>query len=420
LSVESHAPESVLPSKKVGRWYFSLSFLFFLGLLIRVAFAPFTEHQFDVGTFKNMGLIAYSLHINPLYYWSYGPVWLYIILAVYPFYLLASLVQPSELLLNFIIKLPLIVGDMVLAFCLYRLSLRVTQNESIAKKVAVAWLFNPLVIFVSSIHGMFDQLPALFTVISLAFLLDRRIKLSAASLAIALSLKLYAVFLVPFLILPIAKENGRKALEFLAIFLGTTLLLYSPYLIDPKTIGILISVYTGYEGFGTFLGHPIGLAAFISYNTLPSSLVFILTNQLLCLFLPALSLLMLYLWKKQQLFSLGFNFTNRNIAVILLTYFLAYQFVHPQFVIWVLPFLLMAYLVSNQLHRYLYHATWLSIFLWYAVPGFPTFISTAIFQTPSWWQTVTARLSGLNSLLDLIFVISSILSIVSMLSWRKQ
>jgi Gpi18-like mannosyltransferase len=420
MSVGEHQKPAVALSR-AGHWYLSLTFLFFLGFLVRVIFAPFTEHQFDVGTFKNMATLAYSFRINPLYYWSYGPIWLYIILGVYPFYLLVSLWQPSELLLNLIIKLPLIIGDLLLAYVLYLLSRKVTQDQRIAKKVAAAWLFNPLVIFVSSIHGMFDQLPALFTLLSLALLLNRKVTQSAVSLAVAFSLKLYAIILIPFLIFPLAKENRSKALKFLAVFVVSTFLMYSPYLIDTHTVGILISVLGIYSGFGKFLGYSVGLANFVPYAVLPSPLVFILTHQVFALLLPVLLVFLFYLWRKKQLFSFNINVMNRNIAIILLAYFLTYQFVHPQFIIWVLPSLLIAYSVLHQLRGYLYHALWLSIFSWYGFQGFQTFISTALIPAASLGeQTLSMSVPLLTYLADFVFVISLILCIASLLHWREQ
>ncbi len=399
----------------------SLWHLLLLGLIIRVAIAPFTEHQFDMGTFKNMGIFAYSLHINPLYFWSYGPTWLYIILGVYPFYLLTSLLQPSEFVLNLIIKLPLIVGDLLIADLLYVLSKRVTQNESLAKTVAAAWLFNPLVIFVSSVHGMFDQLPALFTLLSLTLFVNRKVKLSAVSLAVAFSLKLYPIILLPLFIFPLVKEKVSKVFVFLATFLATTFIIYSPYLLDAHTINILINVYSGYAGFGSFLGSPLGVAGLIPYSLLPGPVVFVLSNQLFTLLIPALILLITYLHWKRQLFSFDVHILNRNFALVLLIYFLTYQFIHPQFSLWVLPFLLIAYSVSHQLHGYIYHALWFSIFSWYGFRGFQTFISGAIIPTSVWEQSsLLTSIASLSHVSDFVFVISCILCIASMLSWRAN
>jgi Gpi18-like mannosyltransferase len=395
--------------------------LFLLGLLPRLALAPFTEHQFDVGTFKNMATLAYSLNINPLYYWSYGPVWLYIILGVYPFYLLISSVYPSELIANLIIKAPLIVGDLALGACLYYFCNRVSSNRKVAKAVAAAWLFNPLVIFVSSVHGMFDVLPALFVLVSLIFLMRRKIELSALFCALAFSTKLYVIFLIPFLLLPVAKESTTKALKFIAVFLGSTFIMYSPYLFDLNALNVLISVYSGYIGFGKFLGFPVGLASFIPYSELPPPVLFVLTNQFFTLLIPALIALMYYLWKKNQLLSYDAEILNRNVAVAVLAYFLAYQFIHVQFVIWVLPSLLIAYSLSRQIRGYMYHAIWASTFLWYLSQGVQTFVSNALLPAASWGQeTPTFRALAVTYLSDSVFLAACIICIVSMLRWRQD
>ena len=399
----------------------SLPILLLLAFLPRVILAPFTEHQFDVGTFKNMATLAYSLNINPLYYWSYGPVWLYIILGVYPFYLLVSLVQPSELIANLVIKFPLIIGDLALGACLYYLSNSVTKNGRLSKIVAAAWLFNPLVIFVSSVHGMFDQLPALFTLLSLVFLAKRKIGLSAIFLSVAFSTKLYVIVLVPFLLLPIVKERLSKALRFLVAFSVSTFILYSPYLLDYNTVNVLVSVYSGYKGFGKFLGYPVGLASFIPYTDLPAPLFFVLTNQFFTLLIPALIAITYYVWKNKQLFVFDIHVLNRNVAVGLLAYFLAYQFIHVQFVIWVLPSLLIAYMISHQLRGYMYHAVWISMLMWYLSQGVQTFISNTLIPTVPWGQEVPAfRALAVTYLSNSIFVVASIICIISMLRWRQK
>jgi predicted membrane-bound dolichyl-phosphate-mannose-protein mannosyltransferase len=58
------------------------------------------------------------------------------------------------------------------------------------------WFLNPLSIWVSSGWGMFDTLPALFTVISLYSLSERRYAVSGVALAIAVFLKYYAIVLL--------------------------------------------------------------------------------------------------------------------------------------------------------------------------------------------------------------------------------
>lgn len=79
------------------------------------------------------------------------------------------------LLFDFLMKLPLIASDTIIALLIYKMSNRYFSKERAVFATAL-WFLNPLTIWISSGWGMFDTLPALFTVLSLYFILEKKVR----------------------------------------------------------------------------------------------------------------------------------------------------------------------------------------------------------------------------------------------------
>jgi len=135
---------------------------------------------------------------------------------------------PSPLFLT-CIKLPMMVADVLIAILLYRASIEILSlPQGDALKLASLWLFNPFVIFISSCWGMFDAIPALLTLCSFYLLAKKRFRLSALMLALAFACKLYPILILPFWLLYLRHQGKRPALEYLTIFVATSLAIMLP------------------------------------------------------------------------------------------------------------------------------------------------------------------------------------------------
>jgi len=126
---------------------------------------------------------------------------------------------------SFFLKIPIILGDLAAALILYRI-LEKEANEDIASKVFCFYQLCPFLIIVGTVWGMFDIIVFILSIIS-AYLLYKRTGWSAASLAIASSLKPYAVILSPLYSIFILKKHGsiRKASHYQLVVLGLLILL---------------------------------------------------------------------------------------------------------------------------------------------------------------------------------------------------
>ena len=153
------------------------------GLLLRLLLAPFTSLQPDVAVWWQAtdnamhGLGLYQLpgfSYPPLYgYWTLAVGGIAHIFGVAP-HALGGLSDRYSFLGKFsigsivttpwgtlIFKIPMIVSDLGTGWCVWRIALKMGGSERQARRAFYWWFFNPLVIFVSSVHGQIDSLAAL-------------------------------------------------------------------------------------------------------------------------------------------------------------------------------------------------------------------------------------------------------------------
>ena len=304
-----------------------------LGILIRIGISPFFRHPFDVVVWKFLGIISYNLSINPFPYTSfYGPCWLFTLLGSYPIYLLVSLVNPSELFLNLLVKLPIIFGDLIVAVLLYKTT---------KSKLALAlWFLNPYVIWVSSVHGMFDVLPSLFSLLAMYFLAKKQYLTSAASLAVGIGYKVFPVFVLPLLLLFSVRNFGRKfSVKYFLVFLTASLLVFAIFFL-PQNFKYF------YEGLidlpsrnMSYMGSSISYIEFLTLN-----LGFVGNYNFLYIFVPLYIVLILFSVK----YVTDFDRLNEAVIITLLLLFVTYNTMHPQFLVWAIPFLLIEYVRKKR------------------------------------------------------------------------
>jgi len=161
---------------------------------------------------------------------GYPPLWGLFLGFLYQLY---SWISKSNIYLySFVLKIPIILGDLATAIILYKI-VKNTLDENIASKVFCFYQLCPFLIVVGTIWGMFDILVFLFTILS-AYLLLKRSDLSAVSLAIATSFKPYAIILVPLYSIFIHKKFSsiRNTSRYILVVLGLiSLLTFSPMFI---------------------------------------------------------------------------------------------------------------------------------------------------------------------------------------------
>jgi hypothetical protein len=152
------------------------------GLLIREAFSFWTGHPFDFELWVRLGYgilhganpygilpavpglsFAYSFSTVATPTISYLPFWPLVTGAVYLLYTAVGF--GDRFVLYFLLKQPVILGDVLLGYLLYRFIL--PDSEEGAKWALRLWMFLPLTIIISGVWGTFDSLAMCFVMLSI-------------------------------------------------------------------------------------------------------------------------------------------------------------------------------------------------------------------------------------------------------------
>lgn len=107
-----------------------------------------------------------------------------------------SIYQPGLSWNLIILKLPYLFVDIAMAFVIA--SLFATEKQK--KWAFLLWLFNPVTFYTTFAMGVFDIIPAIFTVLSLYFAKKKNLPLAAVMISIGAAYKQYPIFLLPFII----------------------------------------------------------------------------------------------------------------------------------------------------------------------------------------------------------------------------
>jgi Gpi18-like mannosyltransferase len=243
-----------------------------------------------------------------------------------------------------IAKMPMIVSDILGGFFIYKLVLKLRNgNEVLARQAFALYVLNPLLILVTAIWGSFDSVAALFTILSLYYLLCKGSALKAGvCLGIAIGIKLYPVLILPVILIQVKgkKENAK----FLISSLATPGIASLPFFVMNPGLFIMGLTNT-YGNTGTFsiwseFVTPL-LEAFV--GPAASLIVLIASTFLLLVGVCVLFMLMNKL-----------RTDPATGCLIVLSYVLLMaQMVHENYFVWALPFLV---LVSGR--KYL-NAIWI-------------------------------------------------------------
>jgi len=326
------------------------------GLAIRLILAPFFAHPFDVFAWYTN---SESLLSGARPIWSFLAPYSYsFFLFVFPagfafsflsryigsFTIPISSLNPAlnpgpqwnitvvpGLLFDLLVKLPLVASDALIAILLYKMVRKQQGDERLAVSVAALWFLNPLTVWVSSGWGMFDTLPALFTVLALYLLLEERLAYAGVSLAFAIAMKYYAVVLVvPLLILSWHEKRGKGLLACSVGLLGAGLLLVAP------SFGETASSFASLAG-GAF---PAGLRySGLSIWTAVTLFYPSFNQTILSSILVAVALVAIYYWMARN--DLGSNGPSSYAFLFglpLLALLLLFKFAGENYFVWLLPF----------------------------------------------------------------------------------
>jgi hypothetical protein len=356
-----------------------------IGIVFRVILMPITAHPFDVycwyvnstaivrnGPFSVLvfpPLLHYML--IPVAYTHDGlskvfPPWT----GAYQLSSLPTVLNPDTtvniqfvpgLLFDFVSKIPFLISDILVALLLYKTVEHLTKNNGLAEKAAFLWFLNPFVIWISTGWGMWDTLPALFSLAAFYLLLKKRIGLSAVCLSLGIASKLYpSLFIVPiaiYLIKTSAPERKRKdPLKFFSVLSISSFILFLPYL------GEFVSFI---HNFGATSAAPVGASGVpisLSYWSLFSLNLLIknpaissLANSTFIFSAVLAGVFLVYVyWRTSKLkFQDAASDLAGAMLLSVLALFLSYRLFCEQWLVWLLP-LMVVFCVRGQIKSMVY------------------------------------------------------------------
>ncbi len=339
-----------------------------VGLLLRLALAPWTEQRWDSYTNRLIGSYVLVYGINPflpdtscncpaVLNYSYPPLWLWIMIPMFGLWLATtSYIFPSSPaslwaawgstgnlfeayrsfipgnlpILDLLLKTPVLLSDVAIGYLIWLIGGRTPRAAKISLLV---WIFNPYVITMGSVWGVFDSIAAMFLLLSVYYLQSARFSLSGISLAMGVATKLFpAIVLFPAVFyLLLAKRSGL--IPYVSSFLVTIALTLSSALVFPHGFDYLSRLLIG-RSSPNYGGTPFfsGLTWMLIFNdySLPVGI------PVFFLILPVLLVFFMLMFRKSL--NKG-NTVFPFLSVAFLGVYLSYPSINPQYAIWILPML---------------------------------------------------------------------------------
>jgi len=359
-----------------------------------------------------------------------SPWGLYLALA----YKTYQLLPISSYFYYFLIKLLPIAGDLIAAYVIYRLALEYTHDKEKAEKFSLVFFLCPFVIFMSSVWGMFDSIPILFTLISILLLIYRKPYWSAFSLGLGILFKIIPIIYLPVQLLFLRKKRGvRDAVLYLSIatvvpfILALTPIIFCGWEISEATVTVFSQTQRG-GGSLTFWN----IAALLK-NLFPNIFSVEALDSLFSFppirYLWVLGLIATYLLCKERqtdghsdarvdsLRALVEGFSFATIGFLLTR-----PFVPEQFVLYLLPFLII--LSASDLPRKFYRLTW-GFALVFAFVNFYPFVFAYLINIEFWnifnYLINTSPFSTIRNVMQFVIaIVFDLLLIKLVFNMRKK
>ena len=303
-----------------------------IGLLIRLTFIPITLHLDLLSVYQRSSLVAsgrvlwmgigqtFVHYVHALFLLIFRPLMPYLETmlpastgsADWSIWQLFA-IHPNVFRTLFLFKVPYLIFDLGCAFLLLAIFLQ-------RKKGLVAfkfWMLNPVVIFASFIFSRYEPIAVFFILLSLYYARKNLLAKSLFSLGIAVITRLYPLILLPFFVIILGKGlRQRLKLAFwgllpLGIMVALSKLFYG-------VSGIEFLTESWHAGYLLSLRFPLGII-----------------NDVIFVFFAGYTVLFLYAY-----FNTDHSFVNlwKSVLCVLL-FFFATSFFHPQYFMWLIPFL---------------------------------------------------------------------------------
>ena len=348
-----------------------------LSVLVQVPLAIFLGHYYDERSFMDSGYLVasglnpyvphvinvfspYFVGVNPVT--GDPPLWPLLLGLIYK---LTYNITPNIFFYNFATKLPIIAGNIGLAYIVKKI---LGQQGASERKMRFAWLFllfNPFILLTSAAWGQFDTLIALLCIGSLYLLSKGMVAKSSTLLSLSVVLKPISFPLLGLPLLFSPKRSIRQVLIYVAI---SVTLIAALWILPFYLLGWIIPASsTQATSFFTRAG---GLSLFSILELLKNQVTLPSNLQLLgYLWVPALLIGYYFVYRDQPR---TFTELTQKAACIMLIFFLTFSWVSEPYFNVLIPLVLVSFPLSKINFRNFH-------FLW-VIPLIFMIVTTNFFQ----------------------------------------
>ena len=262
---------------------------------------------------------------------------------------------------NIVSKIPILLSDVFVALLLFKIIKNYKKDNLLAETAAALWLLNPYVIWISSGWGMWDSIPALFSLVSFYFLMEKKYFTSSMFLIIGIASKLYpALFILPMVFFILKENQTGKKLANLARFCIPVLTAFLIFLTTYSS-----SIFSFIEGWflpmvsaGQSISNPVefplgfgltywSISGVNRFTNLHLNTLIIVGAIVASTFLMISAVLYTYLKTTKVNFRKDELALSAVFLVTLFAVFLTTRIVNEQFFMWAIPFLVILVLCNK-------------------------------------------------------------------------
>ncbi len=295
--------------------------------------------QYSQGLFQPFVKTFIEFGHNPWHYYMqhnfnvdafpYHPLMLYLLTLFY--YPVTLLDIENIYLVNFFFKLPLFLSDILILYILVKFL------KGYYLRIIIFYFANPIILYAIYIHSQLDIIPTALLLYALYMLTEKKIKISALILGLAMSTKFHLLLVIPLAFIYIYKNYSfKRALLYTSITISTFLLLDIPYLFD-----------SGF--FQMVLANQKQSLLFDSYYNIGE----------LKIYLPLFSVItILSHFINQRKVNMDLLFFYFGILYTAIIFFVSPS---PAWYVWIVPFVSIYFIQSGQIYRSLFLYTAFSL-----------------------------------------------------------
>lgn len=313
-------------------------------------------------------------------------------------------------------KSTLTIFDLGTGLLIYDIVKRYRFSSLEARTAFALWFLNPVVITVTAVHGDYDSVAAFFVLASVVLLMEREYVWSGLAIGTGAALKLYPLFLIPLGIAVIARRQSgprSRALAIASYVLGAGGAGAVPFLPPGVLSSYLTFASTGattQTNFGGFwvwsVGYLPGLGQILDWAYSHTATITPVMLGIAAGCAIAVSVLYFHADRSRETGLVSLQRLNPYfVGIVAATYF-SVPVVQPQYIVWILPFLVLSqrwrnrkalvafFALSALVPAFYYLGFGGPLYLWMGLPVFTRLVSPpVIVANLTYFASFTATLN---------------------------